>query len=233
MTTAPAPDTLALHTSYLTLNARHHIVRGALVDAHLMHRLVMSAWREDIFPGEADPRASLGILYAIAPGTEHRVRVVAQASTTPSWHLDDDVLIGAVDQRIRQAPLSGTVAFQLTAAPRKSVASQVRTESGARPRGKKVPLPQGERDAWGRRSLTAAGLEVLTLNVRCGSRLDSPIKSLPPHQRTTPKAVFAHTTVTYTGTARITDPEAHRAALIGGIGPAKAYGCGLLLTRPA
>ncbi|MBM4574951.1 type I-E CRISPR-associated protein Cas6/Cse3/CasE [Rhodococcus hoagii] len=233
MTTLETPTTLALHTSYFTLDARNRIVRDALVDAHLMHRLIMSGWREDLFPGESDPRASLGILYAIAPGTDHRIRVVAQAASVPNWRLDEGILIGGVDQRTRQAPLSGAIAFQLTAAPRKSRPAPPRTETGQRARGKKVPLPVEEREEWGRKALTRAGLDVLTLNVRPAARLESASKSLPPNQRSTPKAVFAHTTVTYTGTARITDTDAHRAALTAGIGPAKAYGCGLLLTRGA
>ncbi|WP_072691447.1 type I-E CRISPR-associated protein Cas6/Cse3/CasE [Rhodococcus marinonascens] len=233
MTTVSAPETLALHTSYLTLDAHHRIVRDALLDAHLMHRLIMSGWREDIFPGEEESRASLRILYALTAGTDHRVRVVAQANTPPNWHLDTGVLVGDVDQRTRQAPLAGTISFQLTAAPHKSVPSTGRTESGARPRGKKIPLPQAEQEDWGRKALTRAGLDVLDLNVRPGTGIGSALKSLPANQRPTPTAVFAHTTIVYTGTARITDPGAHRSALTGGIGPAKAYGCGLLLTRTA
>lgn len=227
-----ASETLTLHTSYLTLDARRRPVRDALVDTHRMHQLVMSGWREDIFPGEADPRAALGILYAVSPGTDHHVRLVVQGRTAPNWKFDDGVLIGEVDQRVRRAPLDGTISFQLIAAPRKS-RSQRPGANGIKLRGKKIPLPTEEREQWGRKALTSAGLDVLTLDARDGRRLESDIKSLPREQRATPKAVFAHTTVVYTGSARITDPAAHLAALSAGIGPAKAYGCGLLLTRPA
>ncbi|HWH01683.1 MAG TPA: type I-E CRISPR-associated protein Cas6/Cse3/CasE [Pilimelia sp.] len=39
--------------------------------------------------------------------------------------------------------------------------------------------------------------------------------------------------VTYDGVLRVTDPDALRRALTGGIGHAKAYGCGLLTLAPA
>lgn len=217
MTTAV--DTLALHTSYLTLDARHRIVRDALVDAHLMHRLIMSGWREDLFPGEERPRANVGILYALAPGTDNRVRVVVQANTPPNWAFDEGVVLGGVDHRTRHAPLTGDISFQLIAAPRKSSGDRVRTDSGSLSRGKTFPLPAAEREDWGRRTLTRAGVEVIDITVRPGGRLQSAKKSLQ------------HNTVIYSGTARITDADAHRAALVEGVGPAKAYGCGLLLTR--
>ncbi|ULD39032.1 type I-E CRISPR-associated protein Cas6/Cse3/CasE [Rhodococcus qingshengii] len=225
-------DTLTLHTSYLTLDARHRTVRDALVDTHLMHQLVMSGWREDIFPGEGEPRAELGILYAVSLSVDHRVRLVVQGHTPANWQLAPGVLLGEVDHRARQAPLDGTIAFQLIAAPRKSLPCPP-ADSGKKRRGKKIAVPAEEREQWGRKALTAAGLEVATLDVRSGARLESETKSLPRKQRATPNAVFTHTTVVYTGTARITDPALHAAALTGGVGPAKAYGCGLLLTRAA
>ncbi len=40
-------------------------------------------------------------------------------------------------------------------------------------------------------------------------------------------------TIDYGGTLTVTDPGAFVAALQGGIGPAKGFGCGLLLVRPA
>lgn len=40
------------------------------------------------------------------------------------------------------------------------------------------------------------------------------------------------TRVTYNGILQVTDPAALRRALTGGIGPAKAYGCGLLTLAP-
>lgn len=40
-------------------------------------------------------------------------------------------------------------------------------------------------------------------------------------------------TIDYTGTLTVTDPEVFLGALQAGIGPAKGFGCGLLLVRPA
>ncbi|MFZ2529772.1 MAG: type I-E CRISPR-associated protein Cas6/Cse3/CasE [Rhodococcus sp. (in: high G+C Gram-positive bacteria)] len=225
--------TTALHTSYLTLDARHSTVRAAAVDAHLMHRLIMSGWRTAILPTDSTPRTHLDVLYAIDRGPAHQLRVVAQANTAPEWNFDTGILIGTVEHRIRTAPLTGTINFQLTAAPTKSIPSTTRHADGTRPRGKRVPAPATEYERWAQRALARAGLDVHTLDVRVRSRIESERKSLPRHQRATPNAVFAHTTVTYTGTATVTDPDAHHSALRRGIGPAKSYGCGLLLTRPS
>lgn len=40
-------------------------------------------------------------------------------------------------------------------------------------------------------------------------------------------------TIDFSGRLRVQDPQALRAALFGGVGHAKAFGCGLLLVRPA
>jgi len=40
-------------------------------------------------------------------------------------------------------------------------------------------------------------------------------------------------TIDYTGLLTVTDPEVFRQALFSGIGPAKGFGCGMLMVRPA
>lgn len=40
-------------------------------------------------------------------------------------------------------------------------------------------------------------------------------------------------TVDYTGILTVVDPERFKAALYGGIGPAKGFGCGMMMVRPA
>lgn len=226
-------DTVTLPASYLTLNADHPRVQAALIDAHLMHQLIMTGFAHAAFPGETTARANLGVLYAMSPTQNGTVRVRVRATVDANWtELPADLLATgdhtSISQQPEHAPLAGRIAFQLTAAPTKSLPTH---RPGAR--GRRVPLPADQRLDWGMRALTHAGLNVHTLKHSEAVRLESETKSLPRDQRNHPKAVFAHTTVTYTGTATITDPDTHRAALLTGrrLGPGKAFGCGLLLTR--
>lgn len=225
--TTTAPAVVVLPTSYLTLDADHPHVRAALLDANRMHQLIMSGWQHAAFPGEP-ARATLDILYALSPTTTGAVRVVTQAAVAPHWQLPDNMLTASTTDR--HAPLHGTIAFQLTAAPTKSLPGTP-IAPGKHSRGRKIPLPVDQRHAWGERVLRSAGLNVVDLHTTTIGRLHSPTKSLPPDQRPAPTSVFTHTTVTYTGIATIADPTRHRHALTHGIGPGKAYGCGLLLTR--
>ncbi|MET9182972.1 type I-E CRISPR-associated protein Cas6/Cse3/CasE [Kitasatospora aureofaciens] len=88
------------------------------------------------------------------------------------------------------------------------------------------------------------------------ARTDQPAPGLEPHASDTPVGVQAVrevritdrsrstfnkpgtgapvtlTTATFEGRLRITDPGLLQAALLGGIGPSKAYGCGLLTLAP-
>lgn len=58
-----------------------------------------------------------------------------------------------------------------------------------------------------------------------GYRAHAERRQLPRNQQ------LRFSTVDFSGVLTVTDPEPFRAALIAGIGPAKAFGCGLLLVR--
>ncbi|WP_043738079.1 type I-E CRISPR-associated protein Cas6/Cse3/CasE [Nocardia asiatica] len=221
-----------LPRSYLTLDANHRGVRAALIDVQLMHRLIMTGWRQADSP-QPGIRAELAILYALDLTTSGTVRVVTQAAVEPHWQLAPGTTTEAPVARQHFAPLDGAIEFQLTAAPTRNLPPVPNITPGRRARGRRVPLPTDEHLAWGKNVLTRrAGLTVRELTISNISRLDSATKSLPPDERPIHAAVFAHTTVTYHGVAEITDPDTHCHALIHGIGRAKSWGCGLLLTRP-
>ena len=46
-----------------------------------------------------------------------------------------------------------------------------------------------------------------------------------------PDETLCFSTVDFSGQLTVTDPQAFRTALLGGVGSAKAFGCGLLLVR--
>lgn len=224
----PAPFALggSLARTRLTLEARNPQVRTALVDAHLMHRLVMDGFTQYLTDGETEgARARLGILYATRTGG-NRVDLVIQAEQVPTF----EETPGLIDLRTwtEPAPTEGRIAFQITVAPASSRSDGPGTRSRRRPITD--PVQQHE---WLIRALTRRGLGDITATLGGTMRLDSEIKSKPRDQRRGSDDKFHHTAITAAGHATITEPEAFTEALQIGVGPAKAYGCGLLLARPA
>ena len=57
------------------------------------------------------------------------------------------------------------------------------------------------------------------------------VDSYDQHQEK-PDQTLSFSTVNFSGQLTVTDPQAFQAALLNGVGSAKAFGCGLLLVRP-
>jgi len=162
-----------------------------------------------------------GFLYRfeeMSPGKP--VRVLLQ-SRLPPQAASDIALLGS--REIAPKPAAGqSLAFLLTANPIKTI---VDTEKAAKP-GKvadkcRVPLIHEEEQlAWLVRKLAeAASVETATaqvheaLHFRKGQRVGKLAR------------------VTFEGLLRVQDPNALLRLLENGLGPAKAFGCGLLLVR--
>ncbi|HEY9440191.1 MAG TPA: type I-E CRISPR-associated protein Cas6/Cse3/CasE [Streptomyces sp.] len=86
----------------------------------------------------------------------------------------------------------------------------------------RVPLPAAERDGWLLRklagALTVTGLTGSELGGRTGRRPGGPVR---------------HVQHAWTGRATVDNPAALAELIAGGVGPAKGYGCGLLIVRDA
>jgi CRISPR system Cascade subunit CasE len=114
-------------------------------------------------------------------------------------------------------------AFRLTANP---VHNATPVERGTR--GKRFAhVTVAQQSAWFLRHAERRGMRVLESSAGEGER------DLLLHSRRTLRFARGSQTVTLTtavfeGHAEVTDPAALRAALVGGIGPAKGYGCGLM-----
>ncbi|MBS2965657.1 type I-E CRISPR-associated protein Cas6/Cse3/CasE [Actinocrinis puniceicyclus] len=89
------------------------------------------------------------------------------------------------------------------------------------------PVPGGETDDSGdTRNPTPTAPIVRDVLVTAGERLNFAKNST----RTGPRVSLV--TATYEGRLRVTDADVLRERLLGGVGPAKAYGCGLLTLAP-
>lgn len=215
MTTHPT-----LYRSYLTLDLTSD-VRQALTDVHDMHRLVFDAYAHHVQPDDAAARAQINLLYAVDTTRPGAVRLVTQATVEPRWN---NAAITALDTRTDSQLHSteDTVAFQIAATPTKQITGR---------RGRHVPLPAEERDAWIARKLTEAGLSNIAVTAGSIARRQSPHLTRRTKDRARTSNGFAINLVTFTGTATVADPTKLRDSQTSGIGRSRAHGAGLLLLR--
>jgi CRISPR system Cascade subunit CasE len=197
--------------------AMHAAVRAAFAEPEGYERPGARAlWRLDT------PAIATTYLYLVSPGRPDLTHLVEQAGwpTTATW-----------DTR-EYGPLLATLqpgqrwAFRLTANPvhsgRKTPESKETQRFGC--------LREAEQEQWLLRRAERCGFTVATQrdgrpNVRLHHRQAQSFK------RGAQSVTL--TTATYDGILDVTDGDAFRAALVSGIGHAKAYGCGLLTIAPA
>lgn len=236
MSTAAAPT---VYRSFLEFDPYHEATRGLLVDAHKAHRLTMSPFayaleKNDFYTGartgHPDHRASYNILWAVnhsrpvhptmLAAAPARVRLILQSDIAPDfdyWRCQDwtDALLHrpSISEHTPAITEGRTIEYQIVIHPRRNI-----TVKGIR----KTVVAAHENDIhqWWLRKATAAGLNLIANpDIDRPATLTSQAKNLSiRHFR-------------LTGKATITDPARYAAAAREGIGPAKAYGCGLLLTK--
>lgn len=147
-------------------------------------------------------------------------RILLQSSARPT--AAEGVRLLASRDLDPQPSVGQRLAFLLTANPVKAIKDTQMLEKPNKRRDTcRVPLiTEASQTAWLERKLEG------------GARMDA--VSVLPH----PPVFFRRghragklVTVTFEGLLTVTDPEQLRALLSNGVGPAKAFGCGLLLVR--
>lgn len=182
-------------------------------------------WR--LFPGEEKETRSngeelrQGFLFRIEDNSTGRpARLLVQSRRTPEA-ASGVVLVGT--REIQPQPVAGQrLAFLLTANPVKTVTD---TQRDAKPSKKsekcRVPLIKEEdQREWIARKLVSAG-EIEAVNI---------LPHAPIYFRKGNRGGKL-ATVTFEGVLRVSDPTRMTELLGNGIGPAKGFGCGLLLVR--
>jgi len=187
-----------------------------------LHRRI---WR--LFPGEPgekrrDPdEQRAGFLFRVEenrPGRPARALVQSRRTPQPA----EGIRLVATREFDPQPSTGQQLAFLLTANPIKNVKDQqLEHKPGKRRDTCRVPLiREEEQRAWLARKLEgAAQIEAVTVL---------------PHQPTffrRGNRAGKLVTVTFEGVLRVDDPVALVNRLLNGIGPAKAFGCGLMLVR--
>lgn len=234
---APSRATATLRTTLLALDVEHPVTRGVLLDAHQGHRLTMSPFAHllesyDFFTnirnGHYEHRKALNILWAGSGRSDGTLLIRMQSDAEPrftntgcDWWRDAMAEDRPPVTRDWTVPVEGAIDYQ------------IRVQPVTRVRGRRNYISDpGKQQAWWEQRAAAAGMEL-----RGELRFDQPITlKTPSKQNTTGDGEqvfggFTMETIRITGSATITDPDAHLAALRGGIGRGQSYGVGLLMTR--
>ena len=216
-----------MYLSRLIFNPRSRQARQLAADPYQLHRAVMKGFPELLPAGER-------VLHRLETGRDTPVLLV-QSALAPDWStLDPAVLLppDPFDPRPNPAvkpvelPLQAgqRLAFRLWANP--TLKKVRRDENGERRNSNRAPLlREDEQVEWLRKRAGMGGFTVLGVTV--GQTQEQKLwkkKGTPP---------ITLVTVQFDGILRVDRPDALREAVLAGLGPAKAFGCGLLSLAPA
>ena len=233
---------MTLYLSSLLINPEHTQARRDLARPYDLHRTL-----GHVFPG---PRATHdqkgrdnyelhhGMLYRVEEPEPHGVPVLVQSVTKPDWIRLPQGYTTCLNGPKEFTPYVAKgqhLRFRLVANP----VRRVRPEGKKHPRRRPLVHPRAKEGIetgyldWLERQAQRAGFTVLHVvdapsrqgYKRCMERDPGQIGPIP-------KEELPHFGVRFDGVLHVTDPDALNAAVRNGIGPAKAFGFGLLSLAP-
>lgn len=237
-----------MYLSRLILNPRNKQVRRDFSNVHDMHRTILSAFPNVETHGNA--REVHGVLFRHEPAGHAGLEIVlVQSRTKPVWNsLTTGYLArttgGTLNPSMKEVgPLFDSLSPGMTLGFRLRANStrKILTKSGAggeRRNGKRVEL-RGEDQlfAWLVRKGELHGFSLPKFDGTDGQssvriRYEPKLKGTQRMREESARTITV-TAVLFEGLLQVTDVERFKSALVSGIGPGKAYGCGLLSIRPA
>lgn len=218
-----------MYLSRLQLNSHGRAVwREVIEHPYKLHQLVMKGFPDGV------RREDAHILHRLDQ-QENSLTLLVQSTLPPDWQpfppelLQErnpfDPLPNPAVQNMGDMGLTlgRTLRFRLRANPTKRLSSG----KGNKP-GPRVELyKQEDQLNWLHQRATPNGFQLLTADILPQGKETDWVKRPEKSHKLT---LF---TVQYEGLLRITDPTAFHTALTHGLGPAKAFGCGLLSLAPA
>lgn len=214
-----------MYLSKLILNPHNRQVQRELGNPYQLHRTIMRGFPQTLPEDERvlhrleiDPRSG-------------ELALLVQSIHQPDWLPLLEVGQGRYLLQPPQGPksfdptppLGSTLRFRLTANP--TVKSQSKREFANKTR---IPIKREEEQLnWLLRKAEQHGFMVLRAQISGKDEITDWIKR---SDNTHKLSLF---TVQFDGILQVTDPIRFAAALAAGIGPAKAFGCGLLSIAPA
>ncbi|MFJ8134164.1 type I-E CRISPR-associated protein Cas6/Cse3/CasE [Streptomyces hydrogenans] len=230
--------------SILQLDLHHPYAAPALTDAHQMHRIVMSGFKGWVPDGQRDARAQLGVLSTWSADLKtNTLLIVVQSRVRPDWTtIPRTALRQAVDVRNIDHPIITGDPYTFRTVV--NAVHTVRTPSTPgtpheKTTSKRLPHVHPEHV---RRWLEARlhptnnptptpptnGIEHIGADA---DRTTLAIRMLPPVQSDHHKGLKINR-AEIRGTLTVTHPTRFTTTLTNGLGKARAYSCGLILTKP-
>ncbi len=204
-----------LWLSVVELDPHVDVTRDALGDVCVRHRIVLAA-----FPGAAS-RQQAGALYAYSPPTgEQPPRLLVQSTAKPDWsHLSTHQVrslpqVQDIGQFWDRVSAGTRYHFRLTASPCHGVGGH----GGKRVRGTRTPIRDPTAQASWLARILAGAADLAHIQIT------APVKTTGWRG----DRAITVTSVTFSGELTVIDPDQLRERAIAGVGPAKAYGNGLL-----
>lgn len=208
-----------MHLTRFEINPARREARAMLASPQRMHAAVLAAFPETRADGRVlwrlDDGAHDVVLYVVSPDKPDLTHLVESIGRpTYGWQTRD---YGPFLERLGAGE---RWAFRLLANP---VHNAPPADGG---RGKRVGhVTVAQQTAWFRRQSERHGFAVLD---GAAGEPDLVVRSRRTWRFARRDRTVTLSTAVFEGTLRVNDPDALRAALTGGIGPAKGYGCGLL-----
>jgi CRISPR system Cascade subunit CasE len=220
---------MSLHLSLLTLNVRHRRTREAIADLTAAHRLVCSGFEE------LSSNESGRLLWRWEPGPDGGVRLLVQSAPTPNWSRVADGL-WSTDPMVKDiSALRESISrgrryrFALAANPTRKIDTKTGPD-GKRRHGRRVPLRRLEDQlAWLNRHGIRSGFTI-PVNQLGEPEVTATAPALQTGSRTNGRLTVE--SVRFDGTLVVDEPETLFDSIQNGIGPARAFGCGLLTLAP-
>ena len=222
-----------LYLSRLHLDARNPGARRDLVSPYEMHRTLARVFpgsRADAQGVNADRQPGHGLLFRAEPDAAGGPAVLVQSLAPPDWRALPDGYVRRVDGPTAFDPQlreGQRLRFRLVANP--TVKKKTgETRPGGKPRVTRVPLVH-DRAPEDHPEVTAGYLDWLDRKAEAGGfAVDSVVDA--PFQVSGGRAKRDLTLfgVRFDGQLVVTDADALRQSVRGGVGPAKGFGFGLL-----
>ena len=236
--TRPSTARFVTTHSVLSLDARRPLVAKSLVDAHEMHRTVMSGFRGWVEDGDVDARSQMGVLSTWSVDLKAAALVLVVQSRIPGdWDRIPRAAFTAAPHIItvdRTFKLGEVVGFRTVVNPTRSKPSEPAPDRARGVRAAHTTPDHVKR--WFARRLQADGDPSTAKDgvARLGATADP--DSLGIRMLPTVSSAHRHKPVRIgraeiRGALTVTDPESLVNVLSNGLGHARAYSCGLVLTR--
>lgn len=217
-----------MYLSRLLLNPNSRQVQRETADPYNLHRTILKAFDTD--------RQAANVLHRIEiNGSSGQTVLLVQSDVKPNWQpllekaylLPEDPFTDLANPAIKEInlPLADgqRLRFRLRANP--TIKKVRRDKNGNRLNSNRVPLVhEAKQIEWLQKQAQANGFRILDIGIS------------QPEQQTSRKKGNGRSitiyTVTFNGRLQITDAASFKTAVRTGIGPAKAFGCGLLSLAP-